>query len=274
MELKYIGTVANRDLDLMDALKAYFRKLDVETVEIDPNATRNKIVLDKKTVKVIMPKLLTAKSNSKLFKKLRKTKLHFINSLKAVNICQSRRRTFAHLKKKAPWIKTPKVFKSVKGIKKAFKAGKSVWVRRDDHNIPKDERVIGIAGSLSELYALVKYYDPRELFFQEYLGEKDLLLKAYVIGDRVFCLKKKGYQDGLERDDDLLTETRYEPKRSLREIILGVGSAFKMAVYGVDIIYEDGVPVVVDINDFPSFRGVDEAVETICQYIRDRYLSK
>ncbi len=271
METKRVGALADRDPDLMDALREYFLNKNVETVDITSGIT-GKSPLDTESVKVILPKLKTSSSNKKLFKKLRKTKLHFLNSLKAVNACQSRRRQFALLKKKAPSISTPKVFRSLKSIKKTFKQGKQVWVRKDAHNIPKEERVIGIATSLEDLYDLIRDYKPGELFFQEYLGEKEVTFKAYVIGQNVFCLKKSGLQDGFERDTEELREVRCDMPSDLKDVVLIIGDVFKMAVYGVDILYHEGRPIVVDINDFPSFRGIEEAVETIYEYIQTHYL--
>ena len=41
-----------------------------------------------------------------------------------------------------------------------------------------------------------------------------------------------------------------------------------MSTYGVDyIITKEGVPYIIDINDFPSFRRIPEAVSLISDYI-------
>ena len=41
-----------------------------------------------------------------------------------------------------------------------------------------------------------------------------------------------------------------------------------MAIYGVDyILTEDGTPYIVDVNDFPSFRNIPEAISLISDYL-------
>lgn len=275
--LERVATIYDRDPELMERLKAFFREhLAVQTVDLDPvtadwGSTSIKRLRKDADIAVILPKLMTAKKkNKKLFKKLKKSKLRFLNSLSAVKTCQSRFQTFKRAR--SAGIRVPRFYRKWKKIKKAFKKGKVLWVRKDAHNIPKEERVLGIARDLYELDQLVQNHDPGELFFQEYLGIQETTFKAYVIGQRVFCLKKKGTQDGITREISQVTLRRVEPLPAERALVLHVGTVFKMAVYGVDYFYHEGQPVIVDINDFPSFRGIEEAVPTISAYIHETFL--
>lgn len=277
-----VCAVADRDPDLMAALKSYFKSLEVDCVDLDPASDYdgNKLAtyLTKKQVKVILPKVLSSSKSQSLFKKLRKTKLHFLNSPSAVEICSRRRTLFSFLERKmsslrkaVPTLAIPKVLKSWGEVKRAFKKGRAVWVRQDAHNIPKEERVLGIATNLNELYQIVRFLDPRSLFFQEYLGVMEVTFKAYVIGEKVFALKKTGFQDGYEQGP--VTVERVELPRQVRHLLLKLGRLFDMTVYGVDFAHVNGSLVLFDVNDFPSFRGIDEAVETICAHVNQRFLT-
>lgn len=276
---RFVGAIANRDLDLMADLKRFFKLYRVETIEFDPDDVTNGTFedqLSKYDIDFIMPKLLTLKSNSRAFKGMKKLRkqLRFLNSLEAVNTCQSRRRTFALLKRRLPNLRLPKHYRNLKQISKALNQGKSILVRRDAHNIPKELRALGVAGSLDELHALIQSHQPRELFFVEHLGGHNEFYKGYVIGEKVFFLKKIGYQDGVVRTSDV----REEPATvsdDIRALVFEIGRAFGMSCYGVDFLYDDaGQPIFVDVNDFPSYQGVPNAVKLICEFIHHRFLSE
>ena len=105
-----------------------------------------------------------------------------------------------------------------------------------------------------------------------FLGEKDETYKAYVIDTNIFVLKRTGHQDGMGPTRNISVE-RYTPPKEIQETILRIGKVFGMAVYGVDYFYHNGEVVYFDFNDFPSFRGIPEAVQTIWEFIANKYLS-
>ena len=53
----------------------------------------------------------------------------------------------------------------------------------------------------------------------------------------------------------------------LRTLALKVGELFGLDLYGVDVVQTAEGWVGVDINDFPSFSGVPEAVVLIATFI-------
>jgi ribosomal protein S6--L-glutamate ligase len=57
-------------------------------------------------------------------------------------------------------------------------------------------------------------------------------------------------------------------EKKLKRRILRLGRRTGMSIFGVDyILTKDGVPYIVDVNDFPSFRSIPEAVSLISDYI-------
>ncbi len=178
---------------------------------------------------------------------------------------------FRHLRTHLSECAVPEMYEDAAEAARALARGTEIWVRRDAHNIPKEERVVGIVASTAQLERMVERYPPYTLFFQEYFGVKQEVLKLYIIGERVFGLKKIGAQDGVDRSGMLETE-RFAVPEPLQTVARRVGAAFDMAVYGVDILTHGGRDHIVDVNDFPSFRGIEEAPEAIYRYIARRYL--
>src|SRR5207248_6822651 len=52
-----------------------------------------------------------------------------------------------------------------------------------------------------------------------------------------------------------------------RALARRVGEIFGLDIYGLDVLVTHNGPVVVDINDFPSFRHVPGAVSHVADYI-------
>ena len=53
----------------------------------------------------------------------------------------------------------------------------------------------------------------------------------------------------------------------LRKLALRVGQIFGLDIYGLDVVETAQGPMIVDINDFPSFGQVPRAVTLVSAYI-------
>ena len=84
-------------------------------------------------------------------------------------------------------------------------------------------------------------------------------IKLYLIGDRVFGIRK--HPDTGEREP-----ISVEP--ALAEIALRCRRSLGLEICGVDLLISAQGPVVVDVNYFPSFRGVPDIAEPLTDYIR------
>ena len=87
--------------------------------------------------------------------------------------------------------------------------------------------------------------------------------KIYVVGDQVFGVRRVWPPKTLE---DKLGEP-FEVPAEMREIALRCGRAFGVALYGVDIVISDGRPYVIDINNFPGYKGVPDAPNLLAEFI-------
>jgi ribosomal protein S6--L-glutamate ligase len=87
-------------------------------------------------------------------------------------------------------------------------------------------------------------------------------LKVYVVGDDVFAVRKAFSADSFTRPGRPVTVTD-----EVGEIALACGQAFRLGLYGLDIIESPVGPVVVDVNYFPGYKGVDGVAPHIARYI-------
>lgn len=81
-------------------------------------------------------------------------------------------------------------------------------------------------------------------------------LKVYVAGGRCFAGSKAFTPVSYATDD-------IEPSaldRPTTEVVLSVGEALVLRLFGVDLRFEDGRLVIIDANPFPGYRGFPGAV--------------
>lgn len=258
-----MGVIANRDREQIEELKTVFARRGASVVELPADGSLEAAHLDAHAFDLVMVKLTTDGANRRTFATLRGRNLRYLNSLRSVKLCQSRRATFAFAQRRVRDVGTPRFFVTAAEARRAVAEGRAVWVRRDAHNIPLALRVLGVAHAISELDALIRGRDERTLFFQEYLGSAYETNKAYVVGSDVVVVRRTE-----ERG-----RVRVEPVAMPGDVIaaiLRIGRAFEMSVYGVDFFHRGGEAVCLDVNDFPSFRGIAGASQRICELAADR----
>jgi ribosomal protein S6--L-glutamate ligase len=102
---------------------------------------------------------------------------------------------------------------------------------------------------------------PQEpLLIQEYIEGPEM--KLYVIGEQVFGVRKP-----FSATSYMLAGQPAHVSQEAREIALRCGRVFGLGLYGLDIIESAHGPVVVDLNYFPSYKGVPGAARLMSDYI-------
>ena len=98
-------------------------------------------------------------------------------------------------------------------------------------------------------------------------GPGPYLVQEWVPGDGV---DRKIYVAGsvlgglLKPQDDRASGGRpFSPSPSLQTLALAVGRALQLEIFGVDVVEGANGPVVVDVNAFPSCRGVPGAARAV-----------
>ncbi len=98
---------------------------------------------------------------------------------------------------------------------------------------------------------------------QRYEENKGFDVKIYVTGSEVFAVAKRS-----PLHPDIEVNKRPIPiAPELRKLALHVGKVYGLDIYGLDVVETRYGPVVVDINDFPSFGQVPDAVTLVSEYI-------
>lgn len=118
--------------------------------------------------------------------------------------------------------------------------------------------------SPTELQSLTIAKEHTSFFLaQHYEENAGFDIKLYVVGDNVFAVSKRS-----PLHPEVEVEKRNLPVRAeLRELALQVGRVFALDIYGLDIVETIHGPMIVDINDFPSFGQVPFAVELLASYL-------
>jgi len=106
---------------------------------------------------------------------------------------------------------------------------------------------------------------PHPCFFlaQHYVENSGYDIKLYVIGKDVYSVARKSPLHPEVKVEEQLIPLRLEWRKLARR----VGEIFGLDIYGLDVVETSKGPVVVDINDFPSFGHVPGAVGRVSNYI-------
>ncbi|MEV0371677.1 hypothetical protein AB0I10_17910 [Streptomyces sp. NPDC050636] len=97
------------------------------------------------------------------------------------------------------------------------------------------------------------------LIAQPYVRNSGTDLKVYCVGGELYATERRSPL----HPGRAVLERRVPLPAEVARITSEVGTAFGLDLYGVDIVLGPDGPVVVDINDFPSFRQVPDAVARV-----------
>ncbi|GHC47492.1 ATP-grasp domain-containing protein [Streptomyces cinnamoneus] len=101
------------------------------------------------------------------------------------------------------------------------------------------------------------------LIAQPYVPNTGVDLKVYCVAGELYATERRS-----PLHPDHPARERHVPLApEIAAIATEVGAAFGLDLYGVDIVLGPDGPVVVDVNDFPSFRQVPDAVATVSRAI-------
>ncbi|MBY9014537.1 MAG: hypothetical protein KGD68_02490 [Candidatus Lokiarchaeota archaeon] len=277
---KYIGAICNRDLEVLENIKKFFIKnYNITIVNLMKNGLEsfNTKYLEKRLKKYpisfLIVKLTTQELNEKIYRIVKKTcpEIPILNTLESIQICESRQNTFNFIKQNSKKILTPHSFSTKLEAIHISQKGIPIIVKLNSHNIPdlpKNDRIIGIAKTHRELLEMIKNYNEGDLFFQEYLGEHDVLYKIYVIGNWVVSITSHNRLQQINQLSPLeLLHIRIPVEEPLKKRIIRLGRKLGMSVFGIDYIMTEKGPYIVDINDFPSFNNVPEGVSLISDHM-------
>ena len=109
----------------------------------------------------------------------------------------------------------------------------------------------------------IAHADDRFFLAQRYVENAGFDIKLYVAGTEVYAVSRRSpLHPDVHVDQGLLPVTP-----ALRELALRTGAIFGLDIYGLDVVETAHGPVVLDINDFPSFSHVPGATTLLSSYI-------
>lgn len=112
---------------------------------------------------------------------------------------------------------------------------------------------------------------PALFIAQEYLEAGGDDLKLYVIGSDVWAVRKPSPVrfdgSGPASARSVGGAERVEVDATLRDIALTCGRACGLELWGVDVAVTANGPVVIEVNDFPTYSAVPEAGALIARHI-------
>lgn len=103
------------------------------------------------------------------------------------------------------------------------------------------------------------------LIAQPYVANSGTDLKVYCVGGELFATERRSPL----HPDCSVRERRVPLPTEVAAIAAQVGSVYGLDLYGVDVLLGPDGPVVVDVNDFPSFRQVPDAAARVAQAVLD-----
>jgi ribosomal protein S6--L-glutamate ligase len=93
---------------------------------------------------------------------------------------------------------------------------------------------------------------------QPFLDVGGIDLKLYAAGETVWAVRRPSPLTNGSRPP-----LRVEVASSLRELALACAAAFGLPLLGVDVLEGADGPLIVDVNEFPNYTGIDEAPAVI-----------
>jgi len=111
----------------------------------------------------------------------------------------------------------------------------------------------------------VRWNEPAVLA-QPWLRSDGFDLKLYAAGDDVRAVKKPSpLSTAVSAPAKPVTLTP-----ALRDLALRCGEVFGLDLYGVDCIETSDGPVVIEVNDFPNYSGLEGVDDPLARYVSDR----
>lgn len=137
---------------------------------------------------------------------------------------------------------------------------------------------IGDVEKFCERYKIFLFYD---VYIQEFIECDGMEYKVYVIGDNIYGIERENpiYIYLREKkeyiDVEKLKRKQFTISDDVRILAETLSNQLNLKIFGFDLIKPINLDkyYIVDLNDFPSFKGIQNAENTLVAYIKN-YLFK
>jgi len=140
----YIGTICNRDLEVLEKIKKFCNKnyncSIINLLKKGSNAFNIKYFkkqLKKYPISLIIVKLTSEIKNQEIYNAIHELapNIPLLNSLRAVRICESRKETFKFIEQRVKKLNTPITFFTLEEAYNICSNGTKIIIKLDTHNI-------------------------------------------------------------------------------------------------------------------------------------------
>jgi glutathione synthase/RimK-type ligase-like ATP-grasp enzyme len=129
-----------------------------------------------------------------------------------------------------------------------------------------------------ERYNEFLYYD---VYIQKFIECDGIERKIYVIGDKVFGIKRENpiYKFLRERPEhievSLIERKRFEVTENIRLLSEILSKELNLRIFGFDLVkpLDHDILYLIDLNDFPSFQGIEKIEDELTSYLKN-YITK
>ncbi|ADI04109.1 lysine biosynthesis protein LysX/ribosomal protein S6 modification protein RimK [Streptomyces bingchenggensis BCW-1] len=97
------------------------------------------------------------------------------------------------------------------------------------------------------------------LIAQPYVANSGVDLKVYCVGGELYATERSSPL----HPEEPVRERRVALSAEVGRIVAEAGAVYGLDLYGVDVLLGPDGPVIVDVNDFPSFRQVPDAAARV-----------
>ncbi|WP_406301703.1 hypothetical protein OHA61_03895 [Streptomyces sp. NBC_00885] len=101
------------------------------------------------------------------------------------------------------------------------------------------------------------------LIAQPYVTNSGIDVKVYCVGGELYATERRSPL----HPDRSVPERRVPLSAEVAAIAARVGAVYGLDLYGVDVVLGPDGPMVVDVNDFPSFRQVPDAAARVARAV-------
>ena len=127
-------------------------------------------------------------------------------------------------------------------------------------------------------YQQFLYYD---VYVQKFIECDGIERKIYVIGDKIFGIKRENpiYKFLREKPDhidvSLIQREKFEITKDIRKLSKILSQKINLKIFGFDLVkpVDKDIYYLIDLNDFPSFKGIPNVENVLKDYIKNYVLA-
>lgn len=181
------------------------------------------------------------------------------NTIVATRLCGSRLAISERLAFAGVPIPATRGFESWPGVLQIAER-QPIVVKRDTTEVGRGAQVL-IATDGGELPKLPPFGGP--YIVEDFISDGTTVHKLYIVNRKVRGLRKQSQSTG----ESIISAISFEVEGPLRNLAFQTRDAIGLEIFGMDVLMGRDGPVVVDVNPFPGFRGIDDAARLIANHI-------